>query len=84
MMRVAIDVVGPCVGPTWRQGGWPLFHNHGVSSLVSDATSDPEISYVGMDYRHDLDMMLPLGEYWDQRGMCLYYGFMFCDFYRYH
>jgi hypothetical protein len=32
--------------------------------------------YVGMDYRHDLDMMFPLGEKWDQRGMCLYYFFM--------
>jgi hypothetical protein len=35
---------------------------------------------MGMDYRHDSDMMLPHGEDWDQRGMFWYYGFMFCDF----
>jgi hypothetical protein len=36
--------------------------------------------YMSMDYRHDLDMMLPPGEDWDQLGM--FCTFMFCDFYR--
>jgi hypothetical protein len=32
--------------------------------------------YGGMDYRHDLDMMLPPGEVWDQRGMFVYLCFV--------
>jgi hypothetical protein len=32
--------------------------------------------YVGMDYHHDPDMMLPPGEDWDQRGMSVYLCFM--------
>jgi hypothetical protein len=45
--RVATDVVGPCVGPTWRWRGWPLFHDHGGTSVVTDATGDTEVSICG-------------------------------------
>jgi len=45
--RVMKDMVGPCVGPTWRQGGWSLFHDHGGSSVVLEATGDPNISIRG-------------------------------------
>jgi hypothetical protein len=69
-VRAAIDAMGTCLGATWRRGGWPLLHDHGCSSVVSDATGDSTISICGMDYRQDLDMVLPPGEDWDQRGMC--------------
>jgi hypothetical protein len=29
--------------------------------------------YGEMDYRHDLDMVLPPGEDWDHRGMLMYF-----------
>jgi hypothetical protein len=41
------DVVGPCVGPKWKRGGWPLFHGHGGSHGAPDAIGDPEISIRG-------------------------------------
>jgi len=43
--RVATNAVGPRVGPTWRLGGWPLFHGHGGSSVALDATGVVEARF---------------------------------------
>jgi hypothetical protein len=36
-----------------------------------------QFPYAGMDYRQDPDMVLPPGEDWDHRGMCVIYLFYF-------
>jgi hypothetical protein len=64
-----------------RNGGGEGDH-YFTATLVHVWCQMPHITlwfpYGGMDFRHDLDMVLPLGDVWDQRGMLVY--FMFCDF----
>jgi hypothetical protein len=76
-VRASIDAVGACFGSTWRRGGWPLLYGHSCSSVATDATGDSTVPYAGMDYRQDPDMVLPPGEDWDHRGMCVIYFFLF-------
>jgi hypothetical protein len=45
--RATIDAMGPCFGPAWRRGGWPLLHTDRCSSVVTDATGDSMVSIRG-------------------------------------
>jgi hypothetical protein len=61
------DVVGPCVGPTWRWGGWPLFHDHDGSSVAPYAIGYIEISIRGYGLSDMIQTWCcPPREDWDQ------------------
>jgi hypothetical protein len=62
-------------GPTRWGGGWPLLYCHSCLSVETNVIGYLQFPYTGMDYRNDLDIALPPGEDWDQRGMCVIYLF---------
>jgi hypothetical protein len=62
---------------TWWGGGWPLLYDHSCSSVVENLQVILQFPYASMDYIHDPDMVLPPGEDWDHRGMCVICLFYF-------
>jgi hypothetical protein len=72
-----IDAVGSDFGMTWRGREWPLFYSQVGACVAPPAIDYTTFPYVGMDFWHDLDMVLPPGEVWDWRVMfvhlCIFY-----------